>query len=57
LTGRDGGDNQHLLDAVQLVQLPLQRGDARRPLRHRERIVRRALYLGHHEVKHRSGHR
>jgi hypothetical protein len=49
---RDSDGNQHLLDPVQLVQLSLQRSDARRSLAHRQRIVGHALDLGHHEVEH-----
>jgi hypothetical protein len=47
LTGRDRGGDKYLLDAVQLVQLELQRGDARRALGHRQRVIGHPLDLAH----------
>jgi hypothetical protein len=55
LAGRDRGTNQRLLRPVQLVQLALQSGDARRSLGHRQRVVGQALDLGHHEAEHSVG--
>jgi hypothetical protein len=52
LTGSDRGSDKYLLDAVQLVQLALQRSDARCALRQGQRIVRHALDFGHHETEH-----
>jgi len=49
LARRDRGGNQSFLDPVQLIQLALQRGNARRALRQGERIVRHALDLDHDE--------
>jgi hypothetical protein len=44
-----------LLDPVQLLQLALQGGDARRALRHGQGVVRHALDLGHDQREHPVG--
>jgi hypothetical protein len=55
LTDRDRGNDEHLLHAVQLVQLAFQRSNARRALSHRQRVVAHALDLAHDEGKHSVG--
>jgi hypothetical protein len=55
LVGSDRGGDKYLLNAVQLVQLALQHGDARRALSYRQRIVRHALHLRHDEAEHSVG--
>jgi hypothetical protein len=44
---RECGGDQSLLDAVQLVEFALERGDARRALRHGQRVIGHPLDLAH----------
>jgi hypothetical protein len=43
LVGSDRGGDERLLNPMQLIQLALKRGNARRALSHRQRVVRHAL--------------
>jgi len=55
LTGCGRDRDKRLLHAVQLVQLALERGDAGRALRHRQRVIGRPLNLAHDEGKYSVG--
>jgi hypothetical protein len=52
LTGRDRGGDERFFDKTQLLEFALQRGDARRALGHRQRVIGHPLDLAHDEGKH-----